>query len=353
MTRRRPTALQATFTPWKVSISVACLILAILIPFIYPNQYGTGVMVTMMILVTLNASWNFTLGHAGVWNFGQLALYAAGGYGCGMLVLHADFPPVLALVGGTLAGAVLATLLALPTLRLFGIYTSLLTFSAAVVLQLVIQNDDTGATGGAFGLPSISGLFGSIDDPLWQVRAWYWLCLIIAVATVVGIAVLMKSPFGLALRTLRDSLPYGSARGVDPRRYRVLAFALSGALAGLAGGLYTLYNGSIAPNVMGLTPLSIYVTMIVVGGLGTITGPIIGTVVLTLVQQALIDHPGSQLTVLGVVLLIIVVFFPRGIAAEAGKVARRVEAWMDEEEPDVGGSPSPRQPATATAASRV
>lgn len=346
MTRRRPTALQATFTPWKVSISVACLILAILVPFAYPNEYGTGVMVTMMILVTLNASWNFILGHAGVWNFGQLALYAAGGYGCGMLVLHASFPPVLALIGGALAGAILATLLALPTLRLFGIYTSLLTFSAAVVLQLVIQNDGTSTTGGAFGLPSIDGLFGSLD-PLWQVRAWYWLCLAIAVASVVGIAVLMKRPFGLALRTLRDSLPYGSARGVDPRRHRVMAFALSGALAGLAGGLYTLYNGSIAPNVMGLTPMSIYVTMIVVGGLGTVTGPIVGTVILTLIQQSLIDHPGSQLTVLGVVLLVIVVFFPRGIAAEAGKLARRVQAWMDEEE-DVGEAPAPPQPATAT-----
>ncbi|HEU4976493.1 MAG TPA: branched-chain amino acid ABC transporter permease [Baekduia sp.] len=346
MTRRRPTPMQATFTRWKVSISLALLAIAVLIPFVYPNQYGTGVMVTMMILITLNASWNFTLGHAGVWNFGQLALYAAGGYGCGMLVLHASFPPVLALIGGALAGAVFATLLALPTLRLFGIYTSLLTFAAAVVLQLVIQNDDTGATGGAFGLPSIQGFFGGLD-PLWQVRAWYWLCLAIAVATVVGLAVLMKQPFGLALRTLRDSLPYGSARGVDPRRYRVLAFALSGALAGLAGGLYTLYNGSIAPNVMGLTPLSIYVTMIVVGGLGTITGPIIGTVILTIVQQALIDHPGTQLTVLGLVLLVIVVFFPRGIAAEGAKVTRRVEAWMNEEE-EVGGDAMAPVPVTAS-----
>jgi branched-chain amino acid transport system permease protein len=345
---RRPTALQATFTPWKVSISIAMVILAALVPFIYPNQYGTGVMVTMMILVTLNASWNFTLGHAGVWNFGQLALYAAGGYGCGMLVLHAGFPPLIALVGGAAAGALLATLLAFPTLRLFGIYTSLLTFAAAVVVQLVIQNDDTGATGGAFGLPSIQGMFGSLS-PLWQVRAWYWLCLAIAVATVVGLAVLMRLPFGLALRTLRDSLPYGSARGIDPRRYRVLAFALSGALAGLAGGLYTLYNGSIAPNVMGLTPMSIYVTMLVVGGLGTITGPIVGTVVLTIIQQALIDHPGTQLTVLGVILLIIVVFFPRGIVAEAAKVQRRVQAWMDEEEDDVPESERGR-PAVATGA---
>lgn len=342
---RRPTALRATFTSWKVAIATATLIIAVLVPFAYPSTYGIGVMVTMLIVITLNASWNFLLGQAGVWNFGQLALYAGGGYGTGMLILHAGFPPVLALVGGALAGALLATLLAIPTLRLYGVYTSLLTFSAAVVMQLVIQNDDTGTTGGAFGLPSIDSLFGSLS-PLGQVRAWYWLCLAIAVLTVVGLAVLVRTPFGLALRTMRDSLPYGSARGINPTRYRVLAFAISGGIAGLAGGLYTLYNGSIAPNVMGLTPMSIYVTMIVVGGLGTISGPIVGTVVVTVIQQALIDHPGTQLTVLGVILLLIVVFFPRGIAAEAAKIQRRVEAWMNEEE-DV---PEPERAVVAAAA---
>jgi branched-chain amino acid transport system permease protein len=328
---RRPNALRATFTPEKVVISAAFLILAILVPFIYPSPYGTGVMVTMAILVVLNASWNFLLGFAGVWNFGQLALYAAGGYGSGLLMLHVSFPPLLAILGGAVAGALLAVLLAFPTLRLYGIYTSLLTFAAAQVVQLVIQNDDTGTTGGAFGLPSVDGLFGSLS-PLWNVRAYYWLYLGVAVAVVAGIAWLVRSPFGLALRTTRDSLAYGSARGIDPLRYRVTAFALSGALAGLAGGMYTIYNGSIAPNVMGLTPMSIYVTMIVVGGLGTVTGPIIGTILLTIIQQALIDHPGTQLTVLGVILLAIVVFFPNGIAEEAAKVWRRVVAWMDEEE---------------------
>lgn len=315
----------------RVWFIVGAAILAALVPFIYPSEYGTGVMVTMLILVTLNASWNFVLGVAGVWNFGHLALYAGGGYGCGMLVHHAGFPPVLAIPGGVLAGALLATLLAVPTLRLYGIYTSLLTFAAAQVVQLVIQNDDTGATGGAFGLPSVEGLFGGLS-PLWSVRAWYWLALAVAIATVIGLAVLVRSPFGLALRTLRDSLPYGSARGIDPLRYRVAAFAISGALAGLAGALYVLYNGSIAPNVMGLTPMSIYVTMIVVGGLGMTTGPIVGTVLLTAIQQALIDHPGTQLTVLGIILLAIVVFVPHGIAAEAARIQRRVETWMNEEE---------------------
>jgi len=328
---RRPNPLHATFAPEKVAIGAALAVLAALVPLIYPSTYGIGVMVTMLVFVVLNISWNFLLGIAGVWNFGQLAMFAVGGYGGGLLIIHASLPPWLAIAAGGVGGALLAVLLALPTLRLYGIYTSLLTFAAAQVVQLLIQNDTSGTTGGALGLPQVEGLFGGLD-PLWSARAWYWLCLAFVIVVAAGLALLVRTPFGLALRTLRDSSAYAAARGIDPRRYRVLAFALSGAVAGVAGALYTLYNGSISPTVMGLTPMSIYVTMIVIGGLGTIAGPIVGTVLVTIVQQALIDHPGTQMTVLGVVLIAIVVFVPRGIAFEAGKLRDRVVRWMNEEE---------------------
>lgn len=328
---RRPSPVQATFSPPKVVVSAACLVLAALVPFIYPSTYGTGVLVTMLIFTVLNLSWNFVLGIAGVWNFGQLAMFAVGGYGGGLLIIHASLSPWLAIVAGGVGGTLLAVLLALPTLRLVGIYTSLLTFAAAQVVQLVIQNDSSGTTGGALGLPSVQGLFTSLD-PLWSARAWYWLVLAVVVVACAAIALLARSPLGLALRTLRDSAAYGSARGIDPRGHRVLAFAISGFVAGVAGALYTVYNGSISPTVMGLTPMSIYVTMIVIGGLGSITGPIVGTALVTAIQQALIDHPGTQLTVLGVVLIAIVVFVPRGIAFEVGRVRDRVVTWMNEEE---------------------
>ncbi len=328
---RRPSPLQATLSKEKVAVGTALVILAALIPFIYPSTYGMGVLVTMLVFVVLNLSWNFVLGIAGVWNFGQLAIFAVGGYGGGLLIIHADLSPWLAILAGGVGGTLLAVLFALPTLRLYGIYTSLLTFAAAQVVQLVIQNDTSGTTGGSLGMPAVEGLFTDLD-PLWSTRAYYWLLLAVVVVVAVGIALLTRSPFGLALRTLRDSSAYAAARGIDPRRYRVAAFAVSGFVAGVAGMQYTLYNGSISPTVMGLTPMSIYVTMLVIGGLGTISGPIVGTALVTAVQQALIDHPGTQMTVLGVVLIAIVIFMPRGIAYEAGRLRDRVVRWMNETE---------------------
>ena len=135
----RRTPLQATFTREKLAISSAVAILAVLIPFIDRSQYGMDVLVTMLIIMILNVSWNFILGVASVWNFGQLAIYAVGGYGAGLIILHTSIPPVIAIIGGGLTGTALAVIISVPTLRLYGIYTSLLTFAAAEVVQLVIR----------------------------------------------------------------------------------------------------------------------------------------------------------------------------------------------------------------------
>ena len=204
-------------------------------------------MVTTLVLLVLTTSWNFILGVAGVWNFGQLALYALGGYGAGILMLHTPLPPVVALLGGGVVAAVVAVLLAFPTLRLYGIYTSLLTFAFAEIVQYLIENDGSGLTGGTFGLPAVPGLYGSLSPGAQNKRLlldepgrrggghrWPWPP--------------SASPrLGIALRTVRDAPGYAAARGVNPLRYRVLAFAVSGFLAGIAGGLYVTAERSIDP----------------------------------------------------------------------------------------------------------
>ena len=328
-------ALGATFTRGKVAGSSAAVLLAAAVPFLYPNPYGLGVLVTMLTIMLLNVSWSFLLGVAGVWNFGQLAIYAVGGYGAGLSILHLGLTPWLALPVAGVTGAALAIAIAIPTLRLSGIYTALLTFSAAQVVQLLIQNDTSGLTGGALGLPGVPGLFASLS-PLDAAKRYYWLCLAIVVVAVAISAVVVRSRFGLALRTVRESAAYGAARGIDVHRSRVVAFAASGFFAGVAGALYTIYNGSMTPTVMGLTPMSIYVAMLVVGGLGTVAGPIVGTVVVTAIQPALIARPGTQLTVLGTILLLIVIFLPRGVANECGRLWSRIKLLAEEEEEEPG-----------------
>jgi branched-chain amino acid transport system permease protein len=320
-----------SMTTGRWALTGLAVVVAALIPLVLSSQYYLSVMVTTLILLVLNISWNFVLGVAGVWNFGQLAIYALGGYGAGIIMLHSSVSPWLALLAGGVVGTIAAVLLAFPTLRLYGIYTSLLTFAFAEVIQYVILNDGSGITGGSFGLPAVGGLFGSLS-PDAQNKAYYWTSLGIVVAATLALAAVGQSGLGIALRGIRDAPGYAAARGVNPLRYRVIAFAVSGFLAGIAGGLYVSAEGSIAPTVMGLTPMSVYVTMLVIGGLGTSTGPIIGTILVQIVATVLITHPGAEFTILGLFLLVVVIFVPDGLTGLISRYWRRISAWVAEDE---------------------
>jgi len=330
-------------------ISVAGMVLLVAaFPLIDQNQYLLSVIVSTLVLLVLNTSWNFVLGVAGVWNFGQLAIYALGGYGAGIIMLHTPLPPWLAVLGGGVVGAFASVLLAFPTLRLYGIYTSLLTFSFAEIIQYVIVNDGSGLTGGSFGFPIVKGLYSSLS-PDASMRAYYWTILGVVVASTVALAAVSRSHLGIALRAVRDAPAYAAARGVSPLRYRVIAFAISGFLAGIAGALYLSFNQSISPSVMGLTPMSIDVTMLVIGGLGTVFGPLIGTTMLAIVQTSLVSHPGIELTVLGTFLLIVVVFVPGGLVGLIARTQRRLAAWAAEDETSAPADETEAAPPRAAA----
>jgi branched-chain amino acid transport system permease protein len=316
-------------------ILIAILLgLLVVFPIAYTDQYILSLMTTAFILLVLNSSWNFLLGVGGVWNFGQLAIYALGGYGAGLLMIHTPLPPLLDIIIGGFFSAAVAIALAFPTLRLYGIYTSLLTFSFAEIVQFAILNDNSGFTGGPFGLPNVSGLFPTTLSDLWTTRAYYWTALTAAALTVIGLAVIVHSRLGLALQAIRDAPTYAAARGISPLKYRVIAFGIGGFFAGVAGGLYVSNNGTIQPTVMGLTPMSIDVTMLVVGGLGTAFGPVVGTALLIVIDSVLSTYPGVEFTVLGVVLLVIVVFVPGGLVGEITRQQRRLATWLAEGDAD-------------------
>jgi branched-chain amino acid transport system permease protein len=326
------TGTLGSLTPGRWAAIAVGILLAALFPLVYDDPYYMTIIVTAEIVLILNISWNFILGIAGVWNFGQLAIYALGAYSGGWLMLHQDWLPTpLAIIGGGLFAAGVSLLLAFPTLRLFGIYTSLLTFSFAQVIQYAALNDPRGLTGGAFGFPAVQGLFSGAGQTE-RLRSYYWLCAGVIVVSCFAVAWLRQSRLGYALRSARDAPGYTAARGVDLRAARIAAFGLSGFLAGIAGSLYLCFQQSFTTSQMSLTNMSIDVTMLVIGGLGTVTGPLIGTAIVTVVQTWLIDYPGWQLTILGTFLLVIVVFVPGGIVGLVSRIDRRVRAWVGEEE---------------------
>ncbi|HEY5988083.1 MAG TPA: branched-chain amino acid ABC transporter permease [Streptosporangiaceae bacterium] len=308
-------------TPARWTGVAALVLLVAAFPLADRDQYVLSVIVTALVLLVLNISWNFVLGVAGVWNFGQLAIYALGGYGAGIIMLHTPLSPWLAVLGGGVIAALISVLLAFPTLLLYGIYTSLLTFSFAEIVQYVILNDGSGLTGGSFGFPIVPGLYSSLS-PDAAMRAYYWTVLGVVVASTAGLAAVSRSHLGIAIRAVRDAPAYTAARGVSPLRYRVIAFAISGFLAGIAGALYISFNQSISPSAMGLTPMSIDVTMLVIGGLGTVFGPVTGAFFMVTLETYLTQIGQWVFVVQGAIFVICVLLFRRGIIGELAHLLR-------------------------------
>jgi len=319
------------------SVVALALIVAIALPFIAPDRSWLSVATLAMVWITLNQSWNLVLGYGGVWNFGQLAFYAIGAYAAALLTIYLALPAWLSiLVGGVITGGI-ALLLSIPILRLRGIYVSLLTFGFAEVVRLLIIADQTGVTGGSYGLSGFGG-FGFSGPGAANLN--YWVTLGVAVVATIVVLLLVRSPLGNGMIAMRDNPALASARGIGQRTYQMLVFAISGFMAGVAGALYAHVFKVASPSLMGLGAMTLLVTMLVVGGLGTVIGPIIGTLLIAFVQMQLQDVPEIKLAALGAVLLVVILLMPRGLVPFFGRLWGRFQAWMssdeDENEDDDG-----------------
>ncbi|HEX5642811.1 MAG TPA: branched-chain amino acid ABC transporter permease [Thermoleophilia bacterium] len=308
--------------------TVAVVVVLAFIPLVWRNDYYISLFVLILLFAIMTQSWNITIGMCGIWNFGQLAIIALGGYATGLLVVKLGISPWLALLAGVVAGGVSAVIMVLPSIRLRGIYASMLTFAFAEVVRLLIIADSTGFTGGPFGLPGVTGLFDWLS-PSWSLRAYFWLTLVLTAAVMLFVHRMMNSPFGMGLVSLRESIRFSIGMGINRRVAFIMATAVSGLIAGLAGGLYATFYHGITPSFMGLGPMGLLVIMVVVGGLGTVRGPIIGAFVVTMLSELLRDTVMWRLVVQGALLLIVLAFWPAGLDGLFERGYDRVRAWMN------------------------
>lgn len=305
------------------------VVMALALPFIAPNKSWLTIATLAMIWITLNQSWNLVLGFSGVWNFGHLAFYAVGAYTTALLTLNSPLPPLINMALGGIAASIVAIVISIPVLRLRGIYVSLLTFGFAEVIRLLIIADKSGTTGGTYGLSGFGGFGFEGLDLNTVANLNYWITLGFAILATFLVALLMRTPLGNGFIALRDNSALAAARGVSPRTYQLLAFAISGFIAGIAGGLYAFVFGVVAPTLMGLGPMTLLVTMLVVGGLGTVMGPIVGTLIIAFIQAQLEQWPEVRLMFLGIILLVMILAWPRGLVPVFSELNVKFQRWMD------------------------
>ena len=295
----------------------AGLLLLVAAPFIglYPIF-----MMTAMCFAIFACAFNLLLGFTGLLSFGHAAYLAAAAYTTGWLVRSAGWPPELGLLAGTAVAGAAGLLVGLISIRRQGIYFAMVTLAMAQMLYFVfLQAPFTGGEDGLQGVPR-GKLFGLL--PLADDRVMYFVVLAVFVAVFLFIIRVVHSPYGQVLKAIRENEPRAVSLGYDVDRYKLLAFVLSTALAGLAGALKTLVLGFATLSDAHWSLSGEVVLMTLLGGLSTFAGPVIGAFTIVGLQNYLADRVGSWVTVIiGVIFVVCVLAFRRGFVGE-------LQAWQ-------------------------
>ncbi len=299
------------------------------LPVVTSNTYVLRLVILAFIWIIVNSSWNLVIGVSGIFSLFQLALFAVGGYVSGMLALYLGISPWISMFIGALAAVLASMVVGLPTLRLRGVYVVLLTLAFHEILRVLIATDESGLTGGAFGLYNVPTFGLELLGLRGNMMFHYYFSMLLCILILFAIYKITYSPIGLAFQALRDSERYATSRGVNPFRYKMLVFIVSAFFTGLIGAFYAHYYKTISPSAFSFGLLMNLMAMIVLGGWGTFEGPILGTILLLILSELLHSIEQFRLIIFGLVMVIIIVLSPGGLISLLANLNQRLNMWLD------------------------
>ncbi len=285
-------------------VSLGILFLIAVLPTVVTNAYWQGVIVVSMYFAMLAAAWNILAGYTGQFSLAPAAFGMIGAYVSGLLSYYYGATALIGIPAAIIVAGSIGLVLGRIVLRLRGPYLALTTLSFAEIMRLVISNS-IDITRGDLGL-NVPGIF---QDRL----PYYYMMLAVLVAIQVGLYYLLRSRAGLYLRAIRDDETAAASRGVKIVWWKTYAFTLSAAISGLAGALYGHFAQFVSPELGLLSQTGIIISMVVIGGLGTLVGPIGGAFLVYVASEFLRDFGGYQLVVFAFLVIIFGRFFREGL----------------------------------------
>jgi branched-chain amino acid transport system permease protein len=305
-------------SPILKALGIATLALLLSLPLLaQTSPYILILGIDVLIAVIFATSLHFIMGPGGMHSFGHAAYFGLGAYGTALLVKWLAWPMGFALLAAPLVALSGALLFGWFAVRLSGVYLAMLTLAfAQIVWAAVFQWE--GFTGGSNG---VIGVWPK--PPFDQPAAYYLLTLALAVAAVLLLRRWLFAPFGYAMRAGRDSPLRAEAIGVDVKRVHWLGFAIAGGVCGVAGGLFAFAKGSISPETIHINRSIDGLVMVLLGGIETLSGPIVGASVFAILQDTVMRQTEYWRALLGVIILLLVLVFPQGIAGGVAALWRK------------------------------
>jgi branched-chain amino acid transport system permease protein len=307
--------------PATPALKIAGLILLVVLaclPLVAKSSPYTLVLgVDVLIAILFATSLHFIMGPGGMHSFGHAAYFGLGAYGAALVVKWLAAPMGAALLAALVVALLGALLFGWFAVRLSGVYLAMLTLAfAQIVWAAVFQWEElTGGSNGVIGVWP--------GAPFDSNAAYYWLALALAVTGVLLLRRFLFAPFGYAMRAGRDSPLRAEAIGLDVRRVHWLAFAIAGAVCGVAGGLFAFAKGSISPETIGVSRSIDGLVMVLLGGIQTLTGPIVGASAFSVLQDSIMRQTEYWRALLGFIILLLVLVFPAGIVGGLARLFSR------------------------------
>lgn len=290
------------------------LLALLLLPLAGPSANLIRLLLTTAVWIIASIAWNLVGGLTGQVSFGFAVFYGLGAY-VTALMINAGRSPYFAFVGGMAIAVLASFLVGLPTFRLRGPYFAIATIGVGEATRVIMNNLDI--TGGASGYRVVE------HKPFNQLEHYYIAIVVTAIAVAVS-SLIVHSKFGLALRAIKQDQEAAAALGVNPYMSKLWIHAVAAALTGVAGGVYARYHAFIYPGDVFAFQTSISILLMpVIGGIGTVWGPVLGGVIFGIVEEELVvNFPNLHLLLYGSVLILIILFEPDGLIGLLRRLAR-------------------------------
>jgi branched-chain amino acid transport system permease protein len=315
---------EAENRPWRRPILVLLIIIVLFaFPIVKPPLFFLTLSFSMFMYVALTESWNLMGGYTGYVSLGHTAFFSTGAYTTAVLMNRLGVSPfATAIVGGLLAG-ILAALVGYPVLRLKGAYFTISTMLLSVVMQLIFMNWEF--------VGSSSGLWYKLLPVSIEVNRilFYEVMLAVALVIIVLVRWVERSKFGAGLIAIREDEDVAKTMGINTPWLKMRAFILGAFLAGVVGGIYGYYMSYVHPEVtFNINTSLLIMLMSFFGGCNTWTGPLLGSVILSLANQLIVTFIGAEISriLYGLLLIVVIIFMPDGVIQYVKGVFVRVES---------------------------
>lgn len=294
------------------AVALGAVVVLAALPWVLA-RYQLSILTDLLIYGLFAMSLDLIIGYTGMVSFGHAAYFGLGAYGSALVLIHFEQPVPVALLAGALLAGIVAAPVAYLSTRATGIYFAMLTLAFAQLLYTVAYKwrDFTGGSDGIAGVPKTTLFWGgpSLATP----RAFYLLVAACILLSLLACQALVRSPFGRALMAIRENERRFTSLGRDPRPFKLVVFVVAAIFAGLAGALFAPFRGFASPEVMFWLLSGQVLMMVVMGGIGTLVGPVLGAMVFILIQEIASSYTEHWMIITGILFVLMVIFLPRGL----------------------------------------